>query len=146
MWVLKVNVIAWPWPKVVYIQKFKLFFLRNYCANLNQTLYESFQVQGNENLMTWCWSHDKDGRHSPIWQKSVKNLPRNPRADFHETWYVALGTQAHHSLFKWWPWFDLDLFYGRVKFCYWKQWRQRIFQKLLQPVTWKLVDTDNYLI
>ena len=25
---------------------------RNYCADLNQTLYESFQVQGNENLMT----------------------------------------------------------------------------------------------
>ena len=32
--------------------KFKLDFLRNYCANLNQTLYESFQVQGNQNLMT----------------------------------------------------------------------------------------------
>ena len=80
-------------PKVVYIQKFKLDFLRNYCADLeykiqdkiqetlfnlgysktvnisyklfsdkheykknskylNQTLYESFQVQGNENLIT----------------------------------------------------------------------------------------------
>ena len=36
----------------VYIQKFKLDFLRNYCADLNQILYESFQVQGNENLMT----------------------------------------------------------------------------------------------
>ena len=40
-----------PWPKVVNIQKFKLDFLRNYCADLNQILYESFQVQGNENLM-----------------------------------------------------------------------------------------------
>ena len=39
-------------PKVVYIQNFKLDFLRNYCVDLNQTLYESFQVQGNENLMT----------------------------------------------------------------------------------------------
>ena len=28
--------------------KFKLDFLRNYCADLNQILYESFQVQGNE--------------------------------------------------------------------------------------------------
>ena len=26
-------------------------FFRNYCADLNQILYESFQVQGNENLM-----------------------------------------------------------------------------------------------
>ena len=32
--------------------KFKPDFLRNYCVNLNQTLHESFQVQGNENLMT----------------------------------------------------------------------------------------------
>ena len=31
---------------------FKLDFLRNYCTDLNQILYESFQVQGNENLMT----------------------------------------------------------------------------------------------
>ena len=37
---------------VVYIQKFIPDFLRNYCVDLNQTLYESFQVQGNENLMT----------------------------------------------------------------------------------------------
>ena len=37
---------------VVYIQKFKLDFLRNYCTDLNQILYESFQVHGNENLMT----------------------------------------------------------------------------------------------
>ena len=27
-------------------------FLRNNCADLNQIVYESFQVQGNENLMT----------------------------------------------------------------------------------------------
>ena len=52
MWVLKVKVISWPWPKVVYIQKFKLDFLRNYCTELNQILYESFRVQGNENLIT----------------------------------------------------------------------------------------------
>ena len=36
-------------------------------ADLNQILYESFQVQGNENLMTLCWSHDQDGRHAHIW-------------------------------------------------------------------------------
>ena len=36
-------------PKVVYIQKFKPDFLRNYFADQNQIFYESFQVQGNEN-------------------------------------------------------------------------------------------------
>ena len=50
----------------------------------------------------------------------VKTLQKphlqNLRADFHETWYVASGTPAHHSICKWWPWSDLDLFYGKVKF------------------------------
>ena len=32
--------------------KIQTDILRNYCADLNQILYESFQVQGNENLMT----------------------------------------------------------------------------------------------
>ena len=31
--------------------KIQTGFLRNYCTYLNQTFYESFQVQGNENLM-----------------------------------------------------------------------------------------------
>ena len=39
-------------PNAMYIQKFKSNFLRNNCAVLNQILYESFQVQGNKNLMT----------------------------------------------------------------------------------------------
>ena len=46
------HLIEYNWPNVVYIQKIKLDFLRNYCADLNQILYESFQVHGNENLMT----------------------------------------------------------------------------------------------
>ena len=29
---------------------------------------------------------------------------------------VALETWAHQSLFKWWPWVDLGLFYGKIKF------------------------------
>ena len=32
--------------------KIQTGFSQNYCADLNQTLYESFQVQGNENLIT----------------------------------------------------------------------------------------------
>ena len=32
-----------------------------------------------------------------------------------ETLLVASGTQALQSLYKWWPWVDLDLFYGKVK-------------------------------
>ena len=33
--------------------------------------------------------------------KTLKNLLlQNRQADFHETWYVASGTPAHHSLYK----------------------------------------------
>ena len=67
MWVLKVKVISGPCPQGIYIWKLKLDFLENHRAIFNQILYVSFQDQGNENLMTWCWSYDKDGRHAHIW-------------------------------------------------------------------------------
>ena len=38
--------------KVVYKQKFKPDFLRNYFVDLYQIFHKSFQVQENENLMT----------------------------------------------------------------------------------------------
>ena len=54
-------------PRLCTYKNSTWIFFRNYYAVLNQILYESFQVQGNENLMTWCWSHDQDGRHVNIW-------------------------------------------------------------------------------
>ena len=49
--------------------------------------------------------------------KIFKNLLlRNQKACDLETWYAALGAQELSSLFKWWPWVNLDLFYGTVKF------------------------------
>ena len=37
----------------------------------------------------------------PILAKTLKNLLlQNRRADFHEPWYVASGTPAHHNLYK----------------------------------------------
>ena len=52
----------------------------------------------------------------PYMLKPLKNLLRNQKADDLETWNVALGGQVIPSLFKWWPWIDHDLFYGKVKF------------------------------
>ena len=55
----------------------------------------------------------------PIYGKNHKNvLLWNRWTDFNETWYVASGTLAHHSLYKSWPWVDLDLFYGKPNFGY----------------------------
>ena len=54
----------------------------------------------------------------PIYGKnSLKFFPWNQWNNFKETWYVASGTTAHHSLYKLLPWVDLDLFFGKVKFC-----------------------------
>ena len=51
----------------------------------------------------------------PYMVKTFKNLLlQNQKSYDLETWHVALGTQALQSLYKWWPWVDLDLFYGKV--------------------------------
>ena len=94
----------------------KDLLLQNRLANQSQILCGASLGRGNDILFAASGSHDQDGRHAHIWSKPFKNLLlQNRRADFHETWYVASGTPAHHSLFKWWPWSDLDLFYGKVK-------------------------------
>ena len=47
----------------------------------------------------------------PHMVKTFKNLLlRNQKTYDLETWYVALGIQVLPSLFKWWPWVDIDLF------------------------------------
>ena len=52
----------------------------------------------------------------PIYGKNLKLLLRNQKADGLKTWYAALGAWILPRLLKWWPWVDLDLFYGKVKF------------------------------
>ena len=53
----------------------------------------------------------------PYIVKTLKNLLlRNQKADDLETWYAALGAQVLPNLFKWCPWVDRGLFYGKVKF------------------------------
>ena len=48
---------------------------------------------------------------------NVKNLlPQNQKANDLESWYAPSGTQVLPSLFKWCPWVDTDLFYGKIKF------------------------------
>ena len=73
--------------------------------------------------------------------KTFENLLLQNRMSYDlETWHVASGTQAIQSLYKWLPWVDLDLFYGKVKFgnlgfSIGKSENSGFFQKLLQPVT-----------
>ena len=79
-------------------------------------------------------------------KKTFKNLvPWSQWNDFDKNWYVESGTSAHHSLFKLWPWVDLEQFSARSNFTTWafilKMWQWW----LLQLVTWKLVDIHNYM-
>ena len=53
----------------------------------------------------------------PIYVKNLKNLLlQNKQAADLESWYAASGARILPSLFKWLPWVDPDLFYGKVKF------------------------------
>ena len=53
----------------------------------------------------------------PYMVKTLKNLLLwNPKADDIETWYASWGARVLPNWIKWWPWVDLDLFYGKVKF------------------------------
>ena len=72
MRVLKVKVISWPGPKVIYIQNLKLALLRIHWASQSQSLFVSVQVQGNEILLTWYWSHDQDGMPCPYMVKTLQ--------------------------------------------------------------------------
>ena len=48
---------------------------------------------------------------------TIKNvLLWNQNANDLDSWYAASGTWVLPSLFKWWPWVDLYLLYGKVKF------------------------------
>ena len=115
---LNVKAISWPWPKVVYIQQYKPYILRNYFADLNQFFFmKAFRYKEMK-----IWRHDAGHMTKmaviSIYDKHPLKIFKNRQVDFHETRYVASETPAHHSLFKWWPSSDFDLFYSKVKFGY----------------------------
>ena len=52
-------------------QNFKYILLRNQRAISSQILYRTFMPHRNKSLYNWSWSHDKDGSHTHIGQKSL---------------------------------------------------------------------------
>ena len=48
-----------------------------------------------------------------------------------KTWHAASGTRPLLSLYKWWPWVNLDLFYSKVKFGRLCIWMENFFTKKL---------------
>ena len=137
IWISEVKVIHWSWSKVTQIQYFKFLFLKK-SAWLIETI---FYVKP-----PWEWgmidySNDPGYMTSmaamPYMVKTLKNiLLCNQTADNLESWCVALGTLILPSLFKWWPWVDLDLFYSNVKFgpvcfCMWKKVKTMDFSETI---------------
>ena len=59
---------------------------------------------GNESLFKRSWSHDQDGRHAHICQKTFKNLLlRYQKADDFKTWYAASGDRVLPRCSKYYP-------------------------------------------
>ena len=89
-------------------------------TSLCEILFEAFMHRENEILLMKSGLHAQHayGCHA----HKCSNLLQNRWAGIPETW-----TLDHHSLFKWWPRDDLDLFYGKVNFgnigfyMYWKK-------------------------
>ena len=96
--------------EAAHIHNFK-HLLRNHWANQSNFIWSFYWLEERKFvqmvLVTWSrWLP------CPYMVKAFKNLHLwNQKADDLETWYAGLGTRVLRSLFKWWPWVDLDLFY-----------------------------------
>ena len=124
-------------PSVVRLSTiFKKLLLQNRWANRSQISCGASVCRGTK-VCSGHLGHMTKMAATPIYGKNPsKNLLlRNQRASDLGPWYVALGPWAHQSLFKWWPWVDLDLFYGKVKFGPRQSFNDRNLQQMIR-VTW----------
>ena len=124
LWVPKVRVIDWPWSESPRFNTIKPL------GPLKPNFMWSLLWMGERRLVqrsTWQrWPP------CPYMVKNIKDIFLcNRKADDLETWYTTLCTRVLPSLFKWCPWVDLNLFYGKVKVILQKRSKQWIFQKLL---------------
>ena len=80
----------------------KDLLLRNRLTDKSQTLCGASLGRGTK-VCSWHLGHMTKMAATPIYGKNpskINLLLQNRRADFHEIWYVASGTPAHHGLFK----------------------------------------------
>ena len=74
----------------------------------------SFHGSGERKFVRGIWVTWPTWPPRPYMVKSLQKFSSpEPMANGFGSWYVV---KPHQSLFKWWPWVDLDLFYGKVKF------------------------------
>ena len=91
-WALKVKVISLPWPKVIYMWKFKQAYLRNHWAILKNFFMLAFRYAE----MKICW-HDANNMTKmppmPIYGKNPSKIFISGTSGLilTKTWYLALG-------------------------------------------------------
>ena len=112
-----VKVIHWSCSKVTQIQHFQISFFLETAWPIEAKFYVEPPWEGGTKIWSNGLGHMTKMATMPIYGKNLKNhLLWNQKADDLESWYAALGTQVLPCLFKWWPWNDLDLFYGKFEF------------------------------
>ena len=109
--------------------------LQNHWASRSQVSCEASMGGGEWKFVRGVWVTWPSWPPRPYMVKPFKNLfLQNQRASDLVAWYVALGLWVHHSLFKWWPWVDLDLFYGLLCFYMGKTVRKSFNGRNLQQM------------
>ena len=90
--------------------------------------------KGGKSLCIWSKSLDQDAPPpAPLYMvKTWRNLLLlNHLAKCLETWFVLSRDLVLQSLYKWWPWEDLDLFYGKVQFGLLGFWMEKVLKKCI---------------
>ena len=143
VWISKVRSFIELGPTSFTFNISNFFFLETAWPIEAKFLFGASVGWRNERLIKWTRSHDQMAVIT-IYGKTLKNhLLWNQKADDLESWYAALGAQVIPSLFKWWPWNDLDLFYGKVKFgplrfYMGKRWNNGFFLEITVVYDWKV--------
>ena len=117
IWISKIKVIQWPWSRVIQIQHLKTSFSLETAKLIEAKFHMEPPWDGGTKVYWNGRGHMTNMATMPIYGKNIrKSTSRESKADDQESCYVASGARVLPSLFKWWPWVDLDLFYGKVKF------------------------------
>ena len=83
----------------------------------------------------------------PYMVKTLKNLLlQNQKSYDLETLHVTSGTQVLQSLYKWWPWVDLDLFYSKVKLGHLYVWMGKTAKKSFNGGKLAAKDSIDWII
>ena len=117
LWISKVKVFHWLWSEITQSQHFQPSFPWNYMADWSQISCGVSMGWGMKVSIQMVYVAWPKWPPVPYMLKTLKNfLLWNQKVDDLESWYVASSAQVLRSLFKWWPWVDLDFYYGKVKF------------------------------